>query len=503
MAAQQAEIEKLRLELASTTSSLIDSSSKTSSRLNSVIAEEKERSDAERQRMLEQITAQITSLVNANAEEERRRLSSRIALIRNDLDTSGKQFTEASSGYNKRMMDWTTSEDTYLSELIASRENLKTKMVQDWEQAEEYSERIQNTTQAVHAHTTKLIEEQIEQIDGKMRALDGFVTRARAENEGHHERFTKTFGRLANTTEGSYGILSAEVDEMKVDVEEFGRDMETQTDEIKSSIGPFAINAQQPLAILRSHISGSRFAEYSSTGATPRKRSYNYPNKLPRTEPHEEILVNLRKEKERRGRFGSSPTPKVELPPISTTTAAPLFGAVEVEFKSGETTPVDGRDMDQQMKEVGDAVLSPTISSTHVTHAPSLLADATAIPSSLESSPVQFAPTDTLVASEPLVNSSINTHTFTHHGNRQVSGKSVKPTGKVGLKELNPNVDVGTYRTGVTPASVAQLATGTSLDLQPPLKKQTVEKKFRRLGGRGKDAENNVPSTRRRGAGNT
>ncbi|RPB21587.1 kinesin-domain-containing protein [Terfezia boudieri ATCC MYA-4762] len=483
MTAKQAEIEKLRLELASTASSLIDSSSKTSSKLNSIIAEEKERSDAERQRMLEQITAQITSLVNANAEEERRRLSNRIALVRGDLDMSNNQFAEANSGYNKRMMDWTASEDTYLSELIASRENLKTKMVQDWEQAEEYSERIQNTTQAVHAHTTKLVEEQIEQIDGKMRALDGFVTRARAENEGHHERFTETFNRLANTTEGSYGSLSAEVDEMKVDVEDFGRDMETQTDEIKSSIGPFAINAQQPLAILRSHISGSKFAEYSSTGASPRKRSYNYPNKLPRTEPHEEILANLRKEKERRGRLGFSPTSKVE-------------------FKSGETTPVNGGDMDQHMKEVGDAVLSHTISSTHVIHAPPLLADTTAIPSLRESSPVQFAPTDTLVAPELLVNSSINTHTFTHHGVRQVSGKSVKSAGKVGLKELNPNVDVGTYRMGITPASVTQPATGTLLDLQPPLKKQTVEKKLRRLGRKEKDGENNVPPTRRRGAGN-
>jgi len=500
MTAQQAEIEKLRRELASTTSSLIDSSSKTSSKLNSIMAEEKERSDAERQRMLEQITAQITSLVNTNAEEERRRLSNRIALVRSDLDMSSNQFAEANYRYNKRMMDWTASEDTYLSELIASRENLKTKMVKDWEQAEEYSERIQSTTQAVHAHTTKLVEEQIEQIDGKMRALDGFVTKAKAENEGHHERFTETFGMLADTTEGSYGTLSAEVDEMKVDVEDFGRDMETQTDEIKSSIGPFAINAQQPLTILRSHISGSKFAEYSSTGASPRKRSYNYPNKLPRTEPHEEILTNLRKEKERRGRFGFSPTSKVQVPPISTTTTAPLFGAVEVEFKSGETTPVNGGDMDQQMKEVGDAVLSPTISSTHVTHAPSLLADATAIPSLRESSLVQFAPTDTLVAPEPLVNSSINTHTFTHHGVRQVSGKSVKPTGKVGLKELNPNVDVGTYRTGITPTSVTQPATGTLLDLQPPLKKQTVEKKMRRLGQKGKDRENNVPSTRRRGA---
>jgi len=492
MAAQQAEIEKLRLELASSTSSLIDSSSKTSSRLNSIMAEEKERSDTERKRMLEQITAQITSLVNANAEEERRRLSSRIALVRSDLDMSSNQFAEASSGYNKRMMDWAASEDTYLSELIASRENLKTKMVQDWEKAEEHSERIQNTMEAVHAHTSKLAEEQIDQIDGTMRSLDGFVTRARAENEGHHERFTETFGRLAGTTEGSYSTLLTEVDEMKVDVEDFGRDMETQTDEIKSSIGPFAINAQQPLAILRSHISGSKFAEYSSTGATPRKRDWSYPNKLPRTEPHDEILANLRKEKERRGRFGFSPTPKAS--PITT---APLFGAVEVEFKSGETTPVDGGDMDQQMKEVGGAVLSPT----DVTHAPSLLADATAIPSSRESSPVQYAPTDTLVASEPLVNSSVNTHTFTHHGGRQVPGKSVKPAGKTGLKELNPNVDVGTYRTGITPASVAQPATGTSLDLQPPLKKQTVEKKVRRMG-KGKDWENNIPSTRRRGAGN-
>lgn len=502
------------MELAATTSNAIDSSSRVSNKLNAIMAEEKERSDAERQRMLDQITA----LINANADEERRRLSERIAHARGDIDTSRGILSEASSEYNNRMLKWAATGDTYLSELINSKDTLKDKLRGDWDQVQECIGGIQTITQAVHAHNNQLIEEQIEQVDGKMCALDGFVTRAITENESHHEKFTTTFGSLAETTEGSYNSLSAEVDEMKIDVEEFGKDIETQIDEIKSSIGPFGINAQQPLAILRSHVTGSKFVDYTVTGGTPRRRSYNYPNKLPRTEPHEEIIANLRKEKELRGRFGFNAA-ATKAPAINTTMTAATAGAVEVEFKSGETTPVDGGEgLEQQLllKEVGGAVLSPTS-----THSPADDDAATAASSPLlyDPDPVQAPSTDTrLFTSEPpLVNSSINTHTFPQHQQYQqlyarrnnasgykpgpgaAAAAGGKPQAKGGLKELNPNVDVGTYRTGITPASVAQPATGTLLDLQPPLKKQTVEKKIRRGGGKGKDAENNVPSGRRRG----
>ena len=487
MTAQQAYIERLRIELAAATSKTLEASSEASNKLDRIMAEEKARSDVERQHMLDRITA----LINANAKEDHKRLDERISVVRGDINSSRQEFANANADYNQRLMDWTASEDAYLNELISNRENLKTKMVQDWKRAEEYSERIQTTTQAVHAHNTKLVDEQIEKVDDTMQVLDGFVTSARAENENHYERFTTIFGTLSQNVSEFHSTMSTQVDEMRVDAEEFGKDMGARVDSLKQSTGTFEVDAERPLSLLRSHILESKFAEYRVTAGTPRKRSYNYPNKLPRTEPHEVILTNLRKNQERRGRFGFSPTPKLA---ISTTISQ--FGAVEEEFKSGDTTPVDG-DIDQQIKEVGDEILSPA--STHVLSPEDATVAASPAILSREASPVQTA-TDT-INSEPLINSSINTHTFTQHDRRKVPAiKSGKGSTLKGLKELNPNVDVGTYRTGITPASAVQSTTGTSLDLQPPLKKQTVEKKLRGRIGKGKDWENNVPSVRRRGA---
>ena len=488
MTAQQAHIERLRIELAAATSKTLEASSEASNKLDRIMAEEKARSDVERQHMLDRITA----LINANAKEEHKRLDERISVVRGDINSSRQEFASANADYNQRLMDWTASEDAYLNELIFNRENLKTKMVQDWKRAEEYSEKIQTTTQAVHAHNTKLVEEQIEKVDDTMQVLDGFVTSARAENENHYGRFTTIFSTLSQNVSGFHGTMSTEVDEMRVDAEEFRNDIEARADKMKQSTETFEADAERPLTLLRSHILESKFTEYRVTAGTPRKRSYNYPNKLPRTEPHEVILTNLRKNQDRRDRFGFSPTPKLSA--ISTTNSQ--FGAVEEEFKSGETTPVDG-DIDQQIKEVGDEILSPA--STHVLSPEDATVAASPAILSREASPVQTA-TDT-ITSEPLINSSINTHTFTQHDRRKVPGvKSGKGSTTKSLKELNPNVDVGTYRTGITPASAVPSATGTSLDLQPPLKKQTVEKKMKGRIGKAKDLENNVPSVRRRGA---
>ena len=528
MVAQQAEAERLRVELSVATSKAITSNATASTSLETILADERERSAAERQNLI----IQMTALLNTSAEEQERRLNKRITQVRDDISMSTQELSESSGEYNQRMTQWSAKEEGFMTELITSRESLKTRLVQDWQHAEEYSSNIQNTTQSIHAQTVKLVDEQIQEVDVKMRVLDGFVTRARTENEGHHERFTATFNNLSKTAKDSYDSLSTDVSEMQCGVEVFGQEMVICTEDIKSSIEPFTAAAQKPLAELRVDIAAANFSEYVSTAQTPRRRKYAYPNKLPRTEPHEEILANLSKDKDRRARFGFSPT---KVGAISQTTPSP----VDVEFSTGGG---DGNQAAAGVVAVGDVqgvnsgptVATSSLSGTAdtVTAAFTTAASSAADPSLESSSPLSPltpssplltpTPTDTEPSSSttgpssdipPLINSSINTHTFVHprrHPARykQTSTSTTTASSAItgGLKELNPNVK--TFRTSITPPAHQLSKTGGSLDYQPPLKKQTVEKMFgvgREGGNGGKKArsgrgrvggENSVPGVR-------
>ncbi|KAF8471700.1 P-loop containing nucleoside triphosphate hydrolase protein [Kalaharituber pfeilii] len=492
LAAQKAEAEKLRLELAVATSNAITSSSAASLELERVLAEEKEKNDAERQSLLTQIAA----LVNTTADEQEKRLGKRINQIRGDIDASKQELSEASTDYTQRMADWSASEESFLQELIVSRESLKTKLVQDWHEAEEYSSNIQATTQAIHAQTVKLVDEQIQEVDVQMKSLDEFVTRARNENEAHHTRFTSTFQGLSDSTKDSYTELWKKLEHMRADLNEFDMEMNINVGEIKSSIEPFSKAAQKALQDLRYQVDEAQFEDYTPTGRSPKRRKYDYPETLPQTKTREEILEEAKreKEKERHGRFGFNPATRKQAG-IDTE----MLEEVEVNISGDSEELASKEEQGGNMGHDGDLLSSPFETLSPVARS--------AISSRAITPVYQEA---------PLVNSSINTHTFTQQGGRrQFSGSSTKSTSSVkstGLKELNPNVDVGTYRASTASAASSQEGNVptkdteqiTASDMQPPLKKEklvgvVVEKK--RYGGKV-SGENGFPATRKRAARN-
>ncbi|KAI5808543.1 hypothetical protein DFH27DRAFT_593710 [Peziza echinospora] len=284
--AQKEEIDSLRARLAEAHAQSLAASATATQSLDAILKEERENAARDRAELVEQLTA----VLNANANKQNDRLTARIATVQNAIETSGKQLSGVSDEFKEGMENWEKTEDTFMEVLINNREDLKTKLVQDWEQADDYSRRIQVTTRSVHAESVKLVDEQIREVDVQMRSLDQYVTKAKAEYEGHHERFTNTFGNLVSTVDRKFGDTLSTIHGVRNDIQKFGSDMDQSVGSLQKFIPTIVANAQEPLNELRLYMSNAEFKTTAETGNTPHKRKYEYPDKLPRTQPHEVLL---------------------------------------------------------------------------------------------------------------------------------------------------------------------------------------------------------------------
>ena len=134
----------------------------------------------------------------------------------------------------------------------------------------------------------------------QMQALDDFVT-SRAEAKRASSQHTCWISgrpylhRQAIVLQHWRPLRSSTYDRVR----HIGEDISTQSTSLQASLPPLSLTTQQPLAELRSNISGAPLNEYTPTGETPRKIQYQYPTTLPRTESHDKLL----------GRKPSAPPP--------------------------------------------------------------------------------------------------------------------------------------------------------------------------------------------------
>lgn len=161
------------------------------------------------------------------------------------------------------------------------------------QQAEQHNAAIQATTQAIHAQTVRLVDAQMQDVDVQMRALDEFVTRARSQNEAHYTQFVSNLSGLTETVRSCYAHLETEVFTLKDEAESFGAEVAAETTALKDILSPLAAATIAPLSELRRAIEAAPLKEYAPTGATPRKREYDYPRTLPRTLSREELLAGV------------------------------------------------------------------------------------------------------------------------------------------------------------------------------------------------------------------
>lgn len=159
---------------------------------------------------------------------------------------------------------------------------------------EQRNESIQNSTQAVHRETTRIVDEQMQQMAVQMEALDDFVTRARSQNGSHNEAHLAALERLTKNIKDSFTSLEEGFGSTHTQLNGF-QDLATQQgDDIKQIVTPFSEDIRQPLIELRTNIQNATMAEYKPTGTTPPRTSYEYPKILPRTESRANLIERMR-----------------------------------------------------------------------------------------------------------------------------------------------------------------------------------------------------------------
>ncbi|KAI5467399.1 P-loop containing nucleoside triphosphate hydrolase protein [Mariannaea sp. PMI_226] len=287
ISAQRAECDVLKRQLQAATNTIVLQNASISTRINEALEEERRRNTEERHNL----AAQIGALINAQAEAHEARLNDQASLIQRNLTASNTSFEDAMSQFNSGMDSWDQEEDKLMDEVKQSRDQLKTKLKDDWAAANDHSTSIQTTAKSVHAETVRVVDEQIKDLDVQMEALDDFVTSAKSANAQHHESHAQSVQAWSNTAEESFGNISAHFKTTFGRVKNLGEEMDSDLNDLQDQLDPLEDQLCQPLSNLRENVASTALQEYQPTGQTPAKVQYHFTTELPRTEDHDLIIA--------------------------------------------------------------------------------------------------------------------------------------------------------------------------------------------------------------------
>jgi kinesin family protein 11 len=107
---------------------LVQANKASQSRLNQVIDEEKQRTVDERQQLL----SQITSLINANAEAQEKRLEDRVSGVCEEMNIANAAFETKQETYSEGMHSWVDKSKDILVNVSKSRDGVKSRIKSDF-----------------------------------------------------------------------------------------------------------------------------------------------------------------------------------------------------------------------------------------------------------------------------------------------------------------------------------------------------------------------------------
>src|SRR5437773_1445798 len=115
---QRSESDGLRRQLQSASYTIVQQNATISTRMREVLEEERRQAAEDRQKLL----AQITSLVNTQAERQEARLAGRAALLEQSVADSSIAFEGSVGEYAKGMDAWDEKEGRLLEDVARSRD---------------------------------------------------------------------------------------------------------------------------------------------------------------------------------------------------------------------------------------------------------------------------------------------------------------------------------------------------------------------------------------------
>ncbi|KAL1882105.1 hypothetical protein VTK73DRAFT_2196 [Phialemonium thermophilum] len=310
---QKAESDRLRRQLESATDVIMRSNQSISEQVQEALAQEREQAAEERQQLL----SQITTLITSQAELQESRIAGKTSLIQKSFAESNKAFRGSVTQYSVGMDTWNAKGNELLDEISSTKSILKKKLKDDWNTANDHSTSIRNKAQSVHIEAIRLVEEQKKYLDTQMMDLDDFLTHAKSENEQHHSQHVTSLQGLSEVVEQSFADIATHFTGTFDRVRDLGDEMEASSRTLSGQLEPLEENICRPLSNLREDINNTVLREYEPTGDTPQKVVYQFPTELPRTNPPEVLLAELK----------DSSTPTKSPPSVFSDADATMVGA--------------------------------------------------------------------------------------------------------------------------------------------------------------------------------
>lgn len=291
---QQTEAEKLRRQITDASSGFVTAGQASQAQLQAAVEEERQAAASERATLMEQ----ITTLINNTASRQESRMADHLEAASKRQKTSESSYLEAQQAYGSDMDSWNASSQALIDSSVKSRDTIKSKLKADWTAANEHTTRITDTTNAVHSETVRIVDGQMSQMDSQLLALDEIVSRVKAQNESHHEAHTNSLSKLALDVQQSYASIGGAFETSYSRTQTLDEEMRERVAAIEQTLPELSSESdiRMALQLLRDGVQTSQLAEYQTTGQTPARQQYAYPNALPRTEAHENLLARLRGE---------------------------------------------------------------------------------------------------------------------------------------------------------------------------------------------------------------
>lgn len=276
---QREESDRLRAALQDANRKNMQASLSSATQLELAIESERKTADEERS----QLMLQISELVAKSTSAREQRLSNLLTSTQANIVRSTEQFETADEAFNDGITKW-NEQDALLRERVAkSKEDIRNRFKKDWAAIGDRNTKIQQSTKEVHKETVKIVEAQVQDMAAQMAALDEFVTRARRQNDDHHNEHVSSLEVMSRQLRESFENVQARLANSTTNT--FKTGMDAHLDEIASTFADIQDKAREPLQQLQHDLLATELAHYVPTGKTPQKREWSYPTDLPRTIP--------------------------------------------------------------------------------------------------------------------------------------------------------------------------------------------------------------------------
>ncbi|CAI7649641.1 unnamed protein product [Penicillium crustosum] len=291
---QKSEVHKLRLELQAANRQTVEANRKASSNLAQILEEEHASAQAERENLM----SQIRGLLEDSSHKQNNRLKGKFDTLRTDISASGDSLEQATAQHDRHIDEWIFKEEQFAKDITASKDEIKTRMQNDWETFDQRNASIHRATESVHQETVRIVDAQMSDMGTQMEALDDFVAKARSQNGRFHESHLGSLNAMVKNARESRSNVYGQLDGFTGRVEQLQDDIDMHTKNLEQATAPLHAEVRQPLLEMRSNIQNHPLKEYVPTGITPQKRRYEYPSEMPQTEAHDGLRTRHRTSKQ-------------------------------------------------------------------------------------------------------------------------------------------------------------------------------------------------------------